>query len=112
MSPPRQPDGDTEASAAPHGKSSSATTVRRRPSLDSDTDSSSSSDAGEQDFTQEDTEWQDVEGDEGEALQYTSLVDGEVFSSMGAMLDHCRKAIDVREKIAAFGGCVWLSSRP
>lgn len=80
----------------------------RRASLSSNSSSTSSASVEKQDFTHEDTEWQDVEQEEGDDVRYRSLFDTETFGELGEMLQHCkeRHGVDIKERIKMLGGCV------
>lgn len=82
--------------------------------LDGDSSSTSSAPTSPVRLT-EDNEWQDVEPDDiDSSLVFVSLLDDETFSTLNAMLDHCRDAhgLDLRELVRRFGVCVSLSFMP
>lgn len=72
--------------------------------------SSSSPSEGLQDFTHEDTEWQDVDEEQGDDVSFVGLFDGQRYSSMEEMLQQTKEhsGLDVRRTIQQLGGYVDL----
>lgn len=98
------------------GSPPNATSPNREDPRSSDSNSSSASDPNEpQDFTREDTEWQDVDAEQdGDDVTYISLFDNERFSRLEDMLDYCagKHGVDIRQTVRRLGGCVIPSSYP
>ena len=99
--------GRAESSAAqPNGIPADLTTATHHAHPSDGSSSASSNSDEQQDFTREDTEWQDVGDEEGEELTYIGLFDNEKYSSLEDMLQHTREkhGVDIKGVIKQLGG--------